>query len=144
MSLLDKAADKAHAVVDEEADDWLRKGVVAGRKYLDRLDPVERDAAARALDLVEEHQDALADVGRARLLAAIAWTGLGETERARRAWLAGGATFAERRAASAVSTARTLEETQRREKAWEEFQKFAKEAGLVALRVVLPILLAAL
>jgi hypothetical protein len=144
VSLLDKAADKAHAVVDDEADDWLAKGVDAARKHLGKLDHFERDAAARALDLVEKYQAPLADVGRARLLAAIQWTGLGEKDKARRAWLAGGATFAERRAASSASTARTLEEAQRREVAWAEFQKFAAEAGMVALRVALPLLLAAL
>ena len=144
MSLLDKAADKAHVVVDGEAEDWLAKGVEGARKHLDKLEPTERDLAARALGLVEKYQAPLADVGRARLLAAIQWTGLGERDKARRAWLAGGATFAERRAASAASTARTLEETRRREVAWAEFQKFAAEAGMVALRVALPLLLAAL
>lgn len=144
MSLLDQAADRAHAVIDQDSDDWLAKGIMRGRTLADRLSRPEKDAALSVLDVVEKHQGALADVGRARLLAAVTWSSLGDEAKARRAWLAGGATFAERRAASAASTTRTLEEAKRREAAWDEFKKFAVEAGQVALRVALPLLLAAL
>lgn len=145
MSLLDQAADRAHAVVDADSDDWLVKGVMRGRDLIVNLaDEREQAMASGVLGAIERHQGALADVGRARLLAAITWTGLGEKDKARRAWLAGGATFAERRSASSASTARTLEETSRREAAWDEFKKFAAEVGMTALRVGLPILLAAL
>lgn len=150
MSLLDRAADAAADQIDEHAADWLTKGLGEARKLADRGGLALREAVLveDVLNAAERHAPGLADVGRERLLAAIMWTGFGEKNLAHRAWLADGsgtgATFAERRAASAASTARTAEATERREAAWEAFQKFAAEVGQTALRVALPLLLAAL
>lgn len=154
MSLLDKAVDTLAARVDDQVPGWLASGIVRARVHLEEhpLEPVELGGgvidvdslAEDVLDAAEEEQAGLAEFGRARLLDAIALTGLGKKDEARRRWLAHEATFDERRRASAAADALAVSLTERREAAWEAFERFAKKVGMVALRVAVPLLLAAL
>lgn len=154
MSLLDKAVDELAARVDDKVPGWLASGIVRGRIHLQEhpTQPLEvGDAfldvdtlAEGVLDAAEVEQAGLAEFGRARLLDAIALTGLGRRDEARQRWLMREATFDERRAASAAADGLALSLAERREAAWEAFERFAKKVGMVALRVAVPLLLAAL
>lgn len=154
MSLLDKAVDALAARVDDQVPGWLASGIVRARVHLEEhpTQPVELGGgvldvdslAEDLLDAAEDEQAGLAEFGRARLLDAIALTGLGKKDEARRRWLMHEATFDERRRASAAADARAESLAERREAAWEAFERFAKKVGMVALRVGLPLLLAVL
>lgn len=170
MSLLGDLAARAGEQVDDHADEWLARGLESARAEVERrrgelrdqvFDPafdgapdperkrveVEAQLLAHtgdALDVLEEHQGALAHLGRARFAALVVQLGAGREDEARRLYLASGASFAERRAASATSTETTLADTAAREQAWREVLAGAREIGLLALKAAIPFLLAAL
>lgn len=154
MSLLDKAVDALVIRVDDQVPGWLASGIVRARLHLEEhpTPPVELGGgvldvdslAEDVIDAAEEEQAGLAEFGRARLLDAIALTGLGKKDEARRRWLTRDATYDERRAASAAADGLAVSLAERREEAWEAFERFAKKVGMVALRVAVPLLLAAL
>lgn len=157
MTLIDTLA----ATVDEHAEGWMDRGIdrvadLVGDRLADLAaepgpDPErhseERAALALALqglNALDEHKAALAHLGRARLAGTLAYLGVGRNAEARRLFLAGGASFAERRAASAASTAATHEAAEAREAAWREVEQMANDVGQLALRALFPLLLAAL
>lgn len=159
-------ADKAGAAVDAHAEDWIRKGIVRARALAaDRLAELDRRAqpgggpvsavallergtlrgAPAGLDALEAAAPSIAALGRAKARDVLALIGGGRLEEARTAWLAGGgATFAERRAASAAATAAEAQATADREKAAAETLAAIEKAGLEVVRVAVPFLLAAL
>lgn len=153
-SLLDKAVDKLAGEVDDKSAGWLAAGLVRARQGI-QAHPVGQfevggayldvdDLALGMLDAAEEEQAGLAEFGRARLLDALALMAAGKRDEARRRWLMHEATFQERRGASFAADQRAEGEAQRREAAWEAVERFLAKAGMVALRVGLPLLLAAL
>ena len=109
--------------------------------------PVEvalAELGREALAAIEERKAPLAALGRARALAVLAQLGAGREDEARLLYLAAGATLAERLAASEALTLATLAATRERELAWDEVRSLLQDAGQLALRVLIPVLLAAL
>ena len=159
MSLLDKAVDQLAARVDDKVPGWLASGIVRARIHIDEHPTaplvlaegaeLDLDAVARTVvDAVDEEQAGLAEFGRARLVSAIALTGLGRKQDARFRWLTREATFDERRAASATADARAESLAEKREAAWEAFERFVQKivekAGPIALDIALKLLIGAL
>lgn len=159
MSLLDKAVDQLAARVDDKVPGWLASGIVRARIHLDEHPTVplvlaegvelDVDAVARSVvDAVEEEEAGLAEFGRARFVDAIALTGLGRKQDARFRWLTHAATFEERRRASASADQRAEALADRREAAWDAFERFVQrvveKAGPIALDIALRLLLGAL
>lgn len=100
---------------------------------------------AKALDALEAERHVLAGAARDAVTGALVLLSVGRDDEARRLWLAGGgASYDERRAASAASTAATLEAARRRAEVWAALERIARTAGRVALRIAIPLLLAAL
>lgn len=152
MSLLDAVATHAARAVDDHAEGWLDRGIDRARDLLERQavaarQPVEvalAELGREALAAIEERKAPLAALGRARALAVLAQLGAGREDEARLLYLAAGATLAERLAASEALTLATLAATRERELAWDEVRSLLQDAGQLALRVLIPVLLAAL
>jgi hypothetical protein len=151
-ALLGKAVDHLAKQVDDRSAGWLASGIVRGRQQLGRLGKVQvgdayldlDDVGEQLLDAAEEEQAGLADFGRAAFLDAVALTGLGRKDEARRRWLREEASFAQIIAAGERDDAKALAEAKRRKDAWEAFERFAAKAGKLALQIGVPLLLAAL
>ncbi|MGE3376458.1 MAG: hypothetical protein AB7O37_23245 [Vicinamibacteria bacterium] len=116
----------------------------------------ERAEAARALDALRAAEPALARGGAAalrRLSAALLAGPASEAsgplharsleDEARLAWLAGGASFAERRRARHDALDAAVAAADQREADWAALWAAIERAGLTALRIALPFLLAA-
>lgn len=167
MSLADEAATAGQRTVDDHADEWLSQGVAKAREAIAaRTSALDQEQAERAavnadpprvrtleraelrfasagLDGVERHAPALIELGRDAARRLLVHVASGDEGSARRAGLAGGATFRARREASAASTAATAAATETRAKATEDALKLGRELGLELLHA-LPFLLAAL
>lgn len=152
MSLVDAIAVHAARAVEDRADGWLDKGLERAGDLLERqaseatrpLEVALVELGRDALDAVEARKSALASLGKARALAVLVQLGAGREDEARLLYLATAATFEERLAASEASTVATLAATRAREEAWDEVKQLAKEVGAIALKTLIPILLAAL
>lgn len=153
MSLVESIAAHAARAVDDKTPEWLDKGIDRARDLLERqaseaTRPVEvalAELGRDALEAVEERKGALAHLGKARMLSVLVQLGAGREDEARLLYLASGASsFEELLAASDKSTAATAVATHAREKAWTEVRDLAKEVGAIALKALIPILLAAL
>lgn len=152
MSLIESIAVHAARAVDDKGDGWLDKGIERARDMLERqvseatrpLEVAMAELGRDALDAVDERKGALATLGKARALAVLVQLGAGREDEARLLYLATAATFGELLAASEASTQATLAATRAREEAWDEIKKLAKEVGAIALKALIPILLAAL
>jgi hypothetical protein len=168
-ALLTSAID-AHAGVDAEdsAPGWLTRALddaedaAAERrtKLEDESDKLEAagedtpDLVAAELVLLEtvpgsvavlrEHAPAIYSWGRAKAASVLIRLGAGDGANARLLALARSPGFLQRRAASALSTKVTLEEAEARERATEETIRALEGIGQVALKVLIPILLASL
>lgn len=148
MSLLDTAGRAA----DEHMDDWVDKLLDRAGKLLDDAAPVgppglgslSHEAGAAALIALEGHKDDLARLGRFGAAFALAAFGAGETEEQILTWLRQGATFEERLKAQADATSALSQATAEREAAWDSLKKTLQDVGRVAVRYVVPFLVAAL
>lgn len=170
MSLVDSIATHAARAVDDRAGGWLDGGIERVRDALavrreelrlraedpgyDALPHAARRAIGVETDLVELGREGLASVearkgalvrlGKARAFAVLAQLGAGRENEARLLYLETSATLEERLAASEASTVATLAAAREREEAWDEVLTIAREVGALALKALIPVLLAAL
>src|SRR5690606_27650200 len=97
VSLLDELIERAGDEVDEHADDWLARGLEAARREVERrreelraqvfdpgYDPEQKRVevetallahAGDAIEVLDEHRDAVAALGRARFAAVLVQLG---------------------------------------------------------------------
>ena len=111
------------------------------------LGQAERGIAFEGLELLGSHSEALGRVSQSVLRDVAGHLLSDRNDRARDLWLVElerAASFEELLAASAASTAATVEATTDREAAWAAFWSDAQELGLDVLKFALPLLLAAL
>jgi len=102
----------------------------------------DRDLAHQALDAISANSANLAHLGAGGLVSVLTYSGIGSRDKARLAYLASGASFEERRAASHAATAASVEARLERERNWEQTKAMLETIGKVALKVI-PLLLAA-
>lgn len=129
---------------EQAAGEWLLAGIERARAEVPRDGGDGSDLVLLGLDAAEQLAPEITALGVARGSAVLAHLGEGNLSAARLAYLAGRASFAERLAASSASTAATLAATAQREAEWEALKTRALEVGLTALRIAVPLLLAAL
>lgn len=128
---------------------WLEEalGRAADQVNESQLGQAERSIAFEGLELLGQHTGPLERLGESALRDVADHLLSGRDERARELWLAAlerTATLEDLLAASAASTAATVEATTAREASWAAFWVDAQELGLDVLRFAIPLLLAAL
>jgi len=145
MSLVDK--------VDVEG--WLSRGLDSAQRELavkksTAGNPVEAaalEAGSKALGSLAARPgfiSALAAVGRSGAKDVLGQLKVGNRDAARRAYMANSATYEELLAQVKADADKAGRATAAREAAWQEIEDGLKEAGMVALRIAIPLLLAAL
>lgn len=100
--------------------------------------------AAAGLDGLERMAPALGHLASAQVGAILALLSVGKSDEARRIYLAHGATFDELIAQGYADADALGRATARRAAAWDEIIAIAQEIGITALRLAVPLLLAAL
>lgn len=148
MGLADRALDAA----DEHMDDWVDKALDKAAALLDDAAPagtpglggLAHEAGAAALLALDGHKDDLAVLGRFGAAFALAAFGAGETDERVLDYLRQSATFEERLAAQRDASAALDQATADREAAWASLKETLQDVGRVAVRYVVPFLVAAL
>lgn len=132
------------------ADKGLQKGIERAREWIDSApnvgSPAFRGQLHEALDRVEVSTGAmshLADHALTSLLERVFY-GLGADEETRREFFRTELGYEETRQAMQNRTLAKLERQLAREEAWDEFVEMLEDIGQMALRAVVPILLAAI
>ena len=127
---------------------WLEDALTRAEGELPEwVGPGERDIVADGLELLGRHVGPLERLGESALRDVAGHLVSGRDERARELWLSAlerTATLEDLLAASAASTAATVEATTAREASWAAFWASAQEVGLDVLKFAIPLLLAAL
>lgn len=145
MSLAGELIRRAGDAAEDLTEDGIQVGAAKARELAHaHLSAGDRAAADDLLDELVARRGQLAVAAKSEVVGALALLGVGARDEARRAWLAGGATFLERRAASAGSTAATSAATEARTAALQALEEIAAKVGALAVRVAVPLLLAAL
>jgi hypothetical protein len=159
-------ATSAQDAVDKHGEDWLAKGFEAARERLDaerlelRTAPIptsahERlvrgdevrmlDYASRGLAVLERRSPALVVLGRDLTAAVLIQLGGGKKDEARRLMLASkGTTLQQRLQASVDSTAEVAAGNDAHARAVDDTLEGLEEAGKLALKAAIPLLLAAI
>ncbi len=140
MSLLDKLANLA-----EDRSPEVVERIVERAKHLadENLNGPERDIAKMALDKISDKSTSLGHLGAGGLVSLLARFHLGEEDQAEVDYLAQGATFSERLAASRDASEEAIRERVNRERAWAEVRDLLKDLGQIAVKVIPLILMAA-
>lgn len=134
-------------VASEAGDDWIEHGLAEARRSAEHAlsdEPEQRKAAMEALAHLDANRDRLAGLTRGSLVGLLAHVASGNDEAARELYLATAATFEERRAAAAASTAETIREKEERVEAWEALRSVLVTVGRAAVGVLTTLLLGAL
>lgn len=151
--LIDDLVDHVGKLVDDKGGAWLDRGLASAEALIDeRTKQVapgsfESEMMAEALlglTVVKAHAPTLTSYGKARAAGVLVHLSTGNLLSARRVALDRSTSFAERRQASAESTAAVHASVDADEKAHDEMVAMAKEIGLGALKAALPFILAAL
>lgn len=140
-----KATESGVKLLEERGPGWIDKALDKTVELARDagLDPNEAALAIDAAEVVREHKGALTGVAvdAFRNTMALAWDG--QIDAARRAFLETEASYDERRAAMQAGTDATYKDRVEREAAWAELADMFEEIGKMALKALVPILLAA-
>ena len=135
--------DDIEALVEDKDTDWIDRLVEKAKEQAeDHFSGPEADLARSALDKIGNNSEQLAHLGHGGLLSLLTRVVSREDEQARLTYLAFGATFDERRAASHAAASTAINERLNRELAWDGVLEMLKGLGKVLWRVI-PLLLAA-
>lgn len=150
-SAVEVLRDYGYPQLDSRAENAFADAVAAAREFLgndenafDFGGPVIRAAALDGLDRVDvasPHLVHLATDEVKGLLEAV-FRGLGADDTVRNDYFR--LTYEERRAAMHATTDELAAETERRNAAWRAFQDMLQDVGSLALRTLIPLLLAAI
>lgn len=137
----DKAVDRGLSKAIEKAREWVQsdEGLAFGGA------PV-RAAALDGLDRIERAAPSLGHLASREIrgLFEQVFQGYGSSEEVRNTYFRTAATYEERIERAYELASYLAEETIDREKAWEEFKALLKDLGTLALRTLVPLVLAAL
>lgn len=117
---------------------WLRRALSEAKGKAEDV------GALSVLELVEDHAETFEPLLTAGMRDVTKSMITGDRDRARMIYLARSASFDELMAASTASTEAVQEATQARAAAWGKFWDDAAEIGEAAVKIALPLLLAAL
>lgn len=140
-----ESADEWPVSLTDDVSLWLLQGIEAARaQAAPGLDGANAALAAVGFDALADMAPDLAEVGAAKAVAAVTLLGVGRADEAKRYYMAHVATEAELLAAIRGDALAAGGKAAAQRAAWERTEKRAIEAGLMALKIAVPLLLAAL
>lgn len=133
------------SLTTEDVSGWLLAGIEKARaQAAPNLDANVRPFAAVGFDALADMAPDLALLGAAKAVAVVTLVSVGKTEEARRYYMAHVATEDELLAAIRGDALEAGGKAAAQRAAWERTERRAIEAGLMALKIAVPLLLAAL
>lgn len=133
--------------LEDASERGLESGLERARDWAhDNTEPAVRAPLLDALDRVEASKESLAHLAGDSLSAVLerVFLGLGADAETRADYFPTALTYEQTREAMQERTRAKLERQLAREESWDEFTEMLEEIGMLALRAVLPLLLAAL